>query len=164
MLADTVDGGAHGHEAVEVHADRALADDIAAGGRDGGEAVAGKQGTHHLEGGAVLGDELDGRLKRAHARRGDLDAVTFGALDGGAEMDEQAGQGIDIRDGGDVLEDDRLLGEESGAHGGEGRIRGTRDAYGPAKDRAATHLVAGAMAALGAHTAVQYGDRPNLPQ
>ena len=165
VLADTVDGGAHRHEPVEVHADRTLADDIAAGGREGGEAVAGEQGTHHLEGGAVLGDELDGRLKCAHARRGDLDAVTFGALDGGAEVDEQAGQGIDVGDGGDVVEDDRLLGEERGAHGGEGGIRGTGDAYGAAEDRAATHLVAGAMAApWSPYCASVWGQAENLPQ
>ena len=109
--------------------------------------MASKEGTHHLEGGATLGDELDGRLKGADPTRGYLDAVGLGALDRGAEVSDQAGEGIDIGDGGDVVEDDGLLGEESGAHGSEGGVRRTGNAHGAAENSAATHLVAGAMAA-----------------
>ena len=157
VLTDAVDGGAHGFEAVEVDGDGALADDIAAGGREGGKTVAGEQGAHHLEGGAVLGDKADGGLKGPHLRCVDLDTVRVGTLDGRAEVREQVGEGVDVGNGGDVLEDDGLIGKESGAHGGEGGIRGAGDSHGTLEDSATPHLVAGAVSTFRDHPEAQYG-------
>ena len=56
-----------------------------------------------------------------------------------AEADEQLAEGVDVADVGDVLEDEVFVGEERGAHRGEGMVLRAGNAHAPVEHGTALH-------------------------
>ena len=104
-------------EAFEVQVNRAVADDAAAGQRDGGLLFAPEQRAEHADGRAHFADDLVRsfgddflRLHRDRAAR---------PLDLRAEVREDLQHVMDVAQVGDVVDDARLLGQQRGGEDGQ---------------------------------------------
>ena len=109
-------------EALDVQIDGAAADGAAAGQRDAGAAAAGDQRAEHQRGGAHGLDQFVGGFGTGEIRAVDGGAVlgaSVAEFDLGAHGGEQVARGLNVADLGNVFEDDRLVGEQSGGHAGE---------------------------------------------
>src|SRR5262249_11244910 len=107
--------------------------------------------SHHLEGGAVLSDELAGRFELANAAAVHPKPAAGQPLDHRSKGRQEFAERVDIADVRNVGEGDVLISQEGSAHGGEDVILRTGDADAPAQDGSALDDIARAPVAVRTH-------------
>ena len=123
-LVDPV-SGAERLEAFQMKIDRAVADDAAAGQGDRRLLLAAEQGTEDADGGAHLPHDLVGR-DRFDVLRADRHGAAR-PLHLRAEMGEDLQHVVDVAEIRNVVDDDRLFGEQGGGENRQGRVLGAAD-------------------------------------
>ena len=109
-------------EAFDVHVDGAAADGAAAGQRDAGASAAGDERSEDERGGAHGFDQFVGGFGAGEifaVKRGAVLGASVAEFDLGAHGGEQIARGLNVAHLGNVFEDDRFVGEQSGGHAGE---------------------------------------------
>jgi hypothetical protein len=118
-------------ETFDVEIDGSLSDGATAGQRNPGVAATGHEWAQDQRGGAHGFNQLVGGF-----RSGECKAVNGRAMlgppvsefDFGAHGSQEVACGLDVAHLGNVFEDDRLIGEQSGGHAGERGILSAADA------------------------------------
>ena len=132
-----IDMGTDSLEAFEVEIDGPVADDTAAGNRDTGATETSEKWAHDADGGPHFTNDFVGCL-RVNVSSGDLHGAAV-ALDLAAQGAEDLEHVVGIRDIGDALDNDLLIGQESGGEDGERGVFGAGDINGTGKRGAAVH-------------------------
>jgi len=134
-----VDFCTHFFEGGEMKIDGASPDGAAAGKRDAGHASASERGPEREDGCPHGLDEFVGSDGFVDCGRGDgvIGGGEFGSSDGSAHVGEEFAHGNDVANHGDVVEEQRIGGEEAGGHGGECGVFCAADSYGAVEGFAA---------------------------
>ncbi|MEK7248169.1 MAG: hypothetical protein AAB092_06810 [Chloroflexota bacterium] len=122
-----LDFGPERPEALEVHLDRPLSDDVAAGRWAGGLAEAPKKRAHHKEAAPQRADEIAVRARGGDVRGVDAQRVVAGPLDGRAEAAQHKRHLIHVVDMRDVLKGAVVGDQEAGRHRAERCVLGAAD-------------------------------------
>jgi hypothetical protein len=130
-----IDLGAELRQALEVQVDRPVADGAAAGQRHSRPAAARQQRPQHQDRGAHLAHQLVGRRRVGDFARGHRQGASgMAARTGGAGhlyqdtvMGQQVGERGDVGEVRQVVQGDRVLGQETGRHQRQRRVLGAAD-------------------------------------